>query len=264
MNQVNQAVHVSLPAALLRAHVSHYWLSLNNSDAVYFITPDGAVDVVVVIGAATSCVNVFGTTTKRTELPLDIGSHYLGVRFRPGQSRHFLNVQAHELTDSVRPAEETFFSGMVGVVESISADSLFMRLDAVLLDHLRRQPPCYSRIDDVIRRIEAAPDRLRISELADMYGKSRRQLERHFLDVVGLPAKLFAEIIRFRRASALLANSSLSLAQIAADLGYSDQSHLTHEFSRFFGLSPSRARENVAFLQDAGCLAEHNAGHLFI
>lgn len=259
MTQANHPVHVSLPAAPLRAHVSHYWLSLDNSDDTYSIAPDGAVDVVVVVGATTFRVDIFGTTTKRSELLLDIGNHYLGIRFRPGQSRHFLNAQAHELTNSVQPAEEWFFPNMLGVAESISTDSLFTRLDAVLLGHLKRRPPRHSRIDDVIRHIEAAPGPLRTSELAHMYCKSRRQFERHFLGVVGLPAKLFAEIVRFRRASALLANSNLPLAQIAADLGYTDQSHLTHEFSRFFGLPPSRAREHVAFLQDAGSLAEHNA-----
>lgn len=240
-------------------HVSHYWLSLNNRDDAYSIAPDGSVDVVVVVGATKVWVDVFGTTTIRTEQPLDIGSHYLGIRFRPGQSRHFLNVKAHELTNAVQPADEILLPDILGVAETIFSDSMFTRLDAVLIEHLKRRPPVYSRIDSVIRHMEKSHDQLRVSELAEMCFKSRRQFERNFLEVAGLPAKLFAEIIRFRRASAMLARSNLPLAQIAADLGYSDQSHLTHEFSRFYGQPPSRLRKDVAFLQDAASLADQNA-----
>jgi AraC-like DNA-binding protein len=239
-------------------HVSHYWLSLKNSDDAYFIAPDGCVDVVVVVGATTYRVDVFGTTTQNKKLPLDIGSHYLGIRFRPGQSRHFLNVKTRELTNAVQSADEALLPDLLGVVESVSSDSLFTRLDAVLVDHLKRQPPHFSRLDGVIRYMEKSPGSQRVSDLAQMCCKSRRQFERHFLEVAGLSPKLFLEIVRFRRACALLARSSLPLAQIAADLGYSDQSHLSHEFSRFYGLPPSRAREDVAFLQDATHLTFHN------
>jgi len=77
--------------------------------------------------------------------------------------------------------------------------------------------------------------------------------------VVGLPPKLFSEIIRFRRAAALVARSNLPLAQIAALIGYADQSHFTHEFARFFGQPPFRAREDAAFLEDAERLAGQHA-----
>lgn len=264
MTRASVPIHVSPPAAPLRAHVSHYWLSLDNADDTYPVWPDGAVDVVVAVGATGQRVDIFGSTTSRTELPLNIGSHYLGIRFRPGQSRHFLDAQASELTNSFQPVEGAFFLDTHEVAELISTDDLFARLDTILLKHLKRRPPHHSRIDDVIRHIEATQGSPRISQLADMYGKSRRQFERHFLDAVGLPAKLFAEVIRFQQAATLLAHSTLPLAQIAVELGYTDQSHLTHEFSRFYGLPPSRAREHVAFLQDAGRLADHNAGFLSI
>lgn len=263
MNPSNQPIYASIPAAPLRPYISHYWLSLDNSDESYAITPDGAVDVVVVVGAATFRVDAFGTTTKRSEIQLEAGSHYLGVRFRPGQSRHFLDAKTSELTNAVHAAEGAFLPDISGVADSISVDSLFAHLDAALLRHLKRRSPSHSRIDDVIRYIEITHSPLRVSDLANIYCKSRRQFERTFLDVVGLSAKQFAAIIRFRRASALLANSNLPLAQIAAAIGYTDQSHFTHEFARFFGLPPLRAREHAAFLQDAGRLAEHNAGSLY-
>ncbi|WP_334188268.1 helix-turn-helix domain-containing protein [Noviherbaspirillum sp.] len=264
MSLSNQPVHVALPAAPLRPYISHYWLSLDNSDKTYSVTPDGAVDVVVVVGGASYRLDAFGTTTKRSELQLDVGSHYLGIRFRPGQSRHFLDAKASELRDAVHSVEGGLLPGMLSVVESISTDSLFTRLDAVLLQHLKQESPRRSRIDDIVRYVEATQGPLRVAELAEMYCRSRRQFERVFLDAVGLSPKLFVEIIRFRRASALLVKSTLPIARIAANLGYADQSHLTHEFGRFFGRPPSQLREHAAFLQDRGRLAEHNADSLYL
>lgn len=264
MSLSTSPIHVSLPAAALQPYISHYWLSLANSDENYPITPDGAVDVIAVVGGATFRVDAFGTTTKRSEIQLEIGSHYLGVRFKPGQSRHFLDIKTSELTNAVYSAEGAFLPDMSGVAESLSVGSSFTYLDAALLRHLKRQPPRHARIDDVIRHIEKTHGTLRVPELANMYCKSRRQFERTFLDVAGLSPKLFSAVIRFRQGSALLANSGLSLAQIAAFIGYTDQSHFTHEFARFFGQPPSRARKHAAFLQDSGCLTAHNGDPFYL
>lgn len=250
------------PAVALRAHVDHYWLSLDNGDATFCIVPDGAVDVVVEIGAATLRAAAFGSTTHRTDIALDVGTHYVGIRFKPGHSRHFLDAPARELTDSVQPAAGPWVPCLLDAAAAIATGLLFERLDTVLLAHLARRPPRESRIDAVIRTLETTPCAWRVSALADLYGTSRRQLERRFLDAVGLPVKTFAQIVRVRRVAALLARSNLPLAQIAADLGYADQSHMTHEFTRFVGLPPARARARVAFVQDAVPVGEHTAGSL--
>jgi AraC-like DNA-binding protein len=259
MNPVNQPVRAALPAAPLRPYISHYWLSLDNRDERYSITPDGTVDVVIMVGASASRLDAYGTSTKRSDAQLEAGGHYLGIHFRPGQSRHFLDAKTSELTDSVQAAAEAFQPELSGVVESMHLESPFVRLDAALMQHLKRRPPTDSRIDDVIRYIETRQGQPRVSELATMYCKSRRQFERAFLDVAGVPARLFVQIIRFRRALALLANANLTLAEIAAVTGYTDQSHLTRQFVRFLGQSPGKAREHAAFVQDLGDFAQHNA-----
>jgi len=264
MNLSQQQAFISLPAEPLRPYISHYWLSLNNKDKSYAITPDGAVDVVVVIGSAMSRLDAFGTTTTRAEVQLDVGKHYLGIRFKPGQSRHFLNVKASELTNAMCAAEQLFLPGMPRLTGPLFDTSLFAHLDVALLQHMQRRPPVTSRIDDVLRYIDTTPGSLRVGELTAIFCKSRRQFERTFLDTVGLSPKLFSDILRFRRASVLLGKTKLSLADIAAVMGYSDQSHFTHEFVRFHGLPPSRARQDAAFLQDQQQMTRHNTGSSYI
>lgn len=261
MSPSRQPIHVALPAPPLRAHVSHYWLSLDNRDPSFAIAPDGSVDMVLVLGSSNYRVDVYGTTTRRTELAIEPACHYLGIRFRPGQSRHFLDMPASDLTDAVLPAVGPLAQRVAELAESMASEAVFNRVDAMLLAQLQRRSPRHSRIDDALRHIEQASGPVRVSELAELCCKSPRQFERNFLELAGLPPKLYSEIVRYRRACALLARSDLPLAQIAADLGYADQSHFSHAFARFHGSPPSRARaQDVAFLQDAAGLADQNGG----
>ena len=182
---------------------------------------------------------------------LEQGSHYLGIRFRPGCSRHFLAAAAHELTNACEPARGLILFGLDNVPERIGRGDVFERLDDVLERHVARRQPARARIDDVVSLIEAAHGTARIDAAAACFGRSRRQFERAFLSTVGVPAKFFSQVARFRRAAALIAHSPLSLADIAAESGYADQSHMNHEFKRLADLSPAAyARSDVAFLQD--------------
>lgn len=94
-------------------------------------------------------------------------------------------------------------------------------------------------------------------EVAAAFGKSPRQLERLFLETVGVPFKFFSMITRFNRTAHLIASQpQRALAEVAIEAGYADQSHMTRDFMRLAGISPGKlARDNVAFPQDR-CLFE--------
>jgi AraC family transcriptional regulator len=52
---------------------------------------------------------------------------------------------------------------------------------------------------------------------------------------------------RFEHARARLADRTMTLAEIAADAGFADQSHLTRTFKRFSGMTPSEYRTFLGF-----------------
>lgn len=247
---INQTV-VALPSPGLRDFVSHYWLGRHNTDESHTILPDGAVDLVIRIDRRAWQGHVFGSTTSRTDTPLVLGSHYLGVSFKPGQSRHFLRVAAIEITDRHEPAKALISFDLCDVPERIQGQDIFVRLDAMLERHLRDACPERSPLDVAISAMELSMGALSVVEAAAIVGKSVRQFERLFREAVGVTPKLFSQIARFRRASNLITNSSIPLVQIASMLGYTDQSHMTHEFKRFANLPPASYAEScVAFLQD--------------
>jgi AraC-like DNA-binding protein len=247
MESLNQTV---LPHQGLRPYISHYWLSRDNREERYTVLPDGAVDLVLVSDGVSGHAHVYGTTTASRDVALLKGVHYLGVRFRPGQSRHFLRAAAVELTDTCEAAAGLLAFELRDIPERLATVPVFDRLDAALVRHLQDCPPSTSALDAAIQALAAAGGDLPVSQAAAVYGKSQRQFERQFLQTVGVGPKLYARIERFQRAARLVSASTQSLAEIAAALGYSDQSHMSHEFRRFAGLPPAaHARRGVDFLQ---------------
>lgn len=67
---------------------------------------------------------------------------------------------------------------------------------------------------------------------------SERQLERRFVERVGMPPKRFVSLRRFEHALAL-ARTAESLTNVALEAGYYDQSHFIRDFRRFAGMAPS-------------------------
>jgi AraC-like DNA-binding protein len=84
-----------------------------------------------------------------------------------------------------------------------------------------------------------------VSAAAQAACLSTRQLERLFADRFGLAPKQYASIVRLRWAVALAAQSG-SIAAAAAEAGYVDQPHFTHEARRLTGLTPGALLPRVA------------------
>ena len=79
----------------------------------------------------------------------------------------------------------------------------------------------------------------RIGTLASELNLSQRQLERLFVQEVGINAKTLARLIRFEEVhNRLWLDPHQPLAPLAYDLGFSDQSHLTREFRALAHMTP--------------------------
>ena len=84
-----------------------------------------------------------------------------------------------------------------------------------------------------------------ISETVLRYGIGVRQLERRFARNFGLSPKEWLRIKRFEVSLVKLANDKESLADVAADAGYADQSHMTRDHRRATGLTPRQTKEGM-------------------
>jgi AraC-like DNA-binding protein len=78
---------------------------------------------------------------------------------------------------------------------------------------------------------------IRVRDVASSCNLSERQLERLFVEQVGVTPKLYARIRRFRAVLNVFADPTSDqkprLADLAAEYGYVDQSHLMRDFAGF-------------------------------
>jgi len=108
-------------------------------------------------------------------------------------------------------------------------DSAFTRLAA---DARRAEPR--PEVAHAWARLAGSGGTLRIADLAEEVGWSRRHLALCFRDEIGLSPKSAARVIRFERACDLLRTGS-ALADTAAACGYADQAHLARDFRELAG-----------------------------
>ena len=84
-----------------------------------------------------------------------------------------------------------------------------------------------------------------LSDLAAIAGMSLHHFAHAFKQSSGLSPHRFLIERRIARAQLLLADSALSIAEIALILGFGDQSHFTEHFRHVTGITPARYRRDL-------------------
>ena len=83
---------------------------------------------------------------------------------------------------------------------------------------------------------------LSLPQLASLGGVSARQLNRLFQDRLGISVMGYYRDLRLEKAQNLLANSPLSLTEIALATGFASSSHFSRAYGAKFGAPPSGQR----------------------
>ena len=172
------------------------------------------------------------------------------IDLEPPAVRALLGVPAGELAKRTVGLETLLGDEAGRIAERLhaapSTAARFRLLDEVLQRRLARfsvarRHPDTERAWALLRE---SAGRLRIDQLADTLGCSRRHLAKRFAEDVGAPPKVAARLMRFEAARAAL--GTMPLARLAAEHGFSDQAHLAREFAALGGAPPTR----FPFLQD--------------
>jgi AraC family transcriptional regulator len=83
-----------------------------------------------------------------------------------------------------------------------------------------------------------------LAELAEQARLSRSYFALRFEQVTGYTPHHYLLLVRLGHARKLLAEAKLSLPEIAASSGFSDQAHMSRLFQRFFGTTPAAFRRS--------------------
>lgn len=178
---------------------------------------------------------------------IDRGKPLSGIQIHlnPMSARALLGLPAGELAGLVIPAEDVLGQRAEEVSEAVCGlqnwSERFAALDRILLRHRSEHPSLPSEVGFAWSLLLRRGGDVRIGELASETGWSERRLVRVMREEIGLTPKRAARVVRFHRTHRMLRRFGVGdMAAMAADLGYTDQAHLTHDFVTLAGLPPTR------------------------
>ena len=170
------------------------------------------------------------------------GQHGIQIDVTPLAARRLFGMPLHEISGELVVG----WDALVGddLVDRLAyAPDAFELLDAELARRLDRDVPHEREVGWAFARLRASAGAVPVGDLAAELGWSPRRLIERFRDVVGLPPKLTARILRFESVVQRL-RAGERLADIAYDAGYYDQAHMNRDFREFAHCSPGK------FVQD--------------
>lgn len=211
-------------------------------DERFEVLPDGCIELVFALGATRGRVLAFGTATQARWFDTQPGTVYLGLRLRPGRLGGLIDASADGLTDGIHPLDHLGTVRSDDVLAQLhEAGSLEAQAAALerLLGRAWRARPGLAALDRAVAVVERHAGDIRVERLADDVALGRRQLERQFRQAVGLTPKQFCRVVRFQHVLARLREGGVHRAALAADLGFTDQSHLRRDFLALANRTPA-------------------------
>lgn len=181
-----------------------------------------------------------------------MGTHLVGVSIEPWAVYRLFGVPASELTNTVIDAEDLFGAEVQRTWHRLGEAKTTEDRYAALMHFVRQcqrklaRPAPFSAIW-AASQTRANFGNVRVQSLCDELSISRKHLASMFKRTVGLAPKAYARLARFRASmDALQSTPTTEFAELALDLGYSDQAHFINEFTRFSGDSPLRFLKAVS------------------
>ena len=180
----------------------------------------------------------------------------LQLALTPAGARARLGMPAGELAGAVVPLDAVLPLAdelLTRVREATDWGGRFAAVHDVLLAAVGDRAPVPDRLDAAWSILAAHHGAVRVDEVADAVGWSRRHLAERFEREYGLAPKTVARVMRFERSRTLVESPAQPpLAEVAAACGYADQSHLTREWVEIAGRTPGawRAGAELQFVQD--------------
>ncbi|GAA4616436.1 helix-turn-helix domain-containing protein [Saccharopolyspora hordei] len=227
------------------------------------IALDETVDVTFDTGHQLSCTALVGGLHSRpAHIPYGELQHGIQLELTPLGARALLGVPAAELAGTGAELADLLGRASAELTERLRPAGTWSERFALLCTVLHRIADPASlpspELDRVWRRLIESDGHVPIGELAAAVGWSRQHLTARFRREFGPSPKLLARVLRFQAARRrIVTGARTSLADIAADCGYTDQAHFNRDWREFSGMAPSQwIAEELPFVQGAQHLGD--------
>ncbi|MBD3916119.1 helix-turn-helix domain-containing protein [Nocardioides hwasunensis] len=238
-------IHRYSPSAHLADLVDRYWIPVwSLAEPSTQSTLQHPVCLVVV---SDTYARLYGVTRGRSSVTLEGEGYAVGTMLMPAAGRLLLGRPVAGLTDTWTDLAEVLPDGRL-------VDAVRAAMDAGPHDpgshlraiaHLEAWFTTFLPVDEqglLVNRLVAwlreHPEVTRVGEMAAEVGLTERSLQRLVEQRLGISPKWLVQRRRLHDAVEALKAGATSLAQMAGDLGYTDQAHFTHDFRTVTGMTP--------------------------
>ncbi|WP_181782060.1 AraC family transcriptional regulator [Pseudonocardia pini] len=164
-----------------------------------------------------------------------------GTKFRPGAFLPFLGEPVSSITDATVPASSVWGSSTEELAASMQgpAAASIARMEGFLRERWPEPDPNVELVGRIVGALLRDREVARVEEVVERFGIPARTLQRLFNRYVGVSPKWVLRRFRLHEAAARLAEEQeRPWAEVAAELGYFDQSHFIRDFTAAVGLTP--------------------------
>ena len=260
------------PQGVLAQFVRFFWtleahVSLGDGPFVHRALPDNCVELIFYCKGSLSISSldgdegntfpsgIFGQAQKFRQFKTNHDFNLFGVYIYPYTLNVLLNVPSSSVCNEKIDSDTLWGRSGKVLEEQIMLAKSFAQRIQIVSDFLLQKINKSSSYDQTfIQQIKGVVDHNTlhpIADFADQCNLSRRQFERKFKEHSGFSPKDFFSIVRFKNVLKEAEEKRKSLAQIAVDSGYYDQSHFTNEFKKFSGYSPKEFFSNYPEVVDS-------------
>ncbi|WP_431137398.1 AraC family transcriptional regulator [Psychroserpens mesophilus] len=224
--------------------IDSFWtFSKNKTSENFKVLPDTCADLIFDLNQNKGFLSGVMTNYQRMELATE--SNLIGIRFKTEKFGSLSKIPLNETKNlrvelsQIFPTKNLVSLNQLNELETITDKVNFLEnfIETSFRENYERQDQMILSVTKNIRLFNGV---VNIGDLAKSHHISLRQLERRFKNYIGLTLKEFANIVRFKNAKKTIATSTdMSLLEIAFDMGFFDNSHMTYEFKRISGENPN-------------------------
>jgi AraC-like DNA-binding protein len=213
-------------------------LNANKSVRMHRVVPDGCADILFTRDSSFASLKIVGPMTRFEDYPIAPRVLTLGIRFRPGMWTSQIQIPGSRTTDALIPLEDVWGARGRTLLNQLWNTDSIEGCAAAMMRSLRAVE-ARSPVQRAIAWMERMRGQTSIEWLAQQTGMSSRQFRRVCVQQTGLSPKFLARVLRFRNALSKVRVHAGEHAGLAAECGYTDQSHFISEFQQFSGQTPS-------------------------
>lgn len=232
------------PSEELAFFVEHHWVATWNLPYGESYCQDILSSPSVNITFDHKQAQVYGVVKRKFSYLLQGQGCIVAVKFHPGGFYPFLRASVSTLTNRILDLQEVL--GTTGLLwkqeeeDALSQEEKVSRVEAFLLQRVPTRDEGVTLIRNTIAKISLDNKILSVEDVAQKTLLSTRTLQRLFARYVGVNPKWVIQMYRLQQAAERMAQGEkIQWAQLALDLGYSDQAHFIHHFTAVVGCSPT-------------------------